>query len=110
MRGRVPAWKRSETQRRHEDDNGGAEGPPGRRELRWNPQNGPTVHALLSSSEYDRATGSNDYQAKPTVEEITLMGKINRLSTGHSEAAFRARNAPPYLRVPILEYAWRIMR
>lgn len=74
------------------------------------PRNGPTVHALLSSSEYDRATGSNDYQAKPTVEEITLMGKINRLSTGHSEAAFRARNAPPYLRVPILEDAWRIMR
>lgn len=74
------------------------------------PRNGPTVHALLSFSEYDRATGSNDYQAKPTVEEITLMGKINRLSTGHSEAAFRARNAPPYLRVPILEDAWRIMR
>ena len=74
------------------------------------PRNVPTFHALLSSSEYDRATGSNDYQAKPTVEEITLMGKINRLSKGHSEAAFRARNAPPYLRVPILGYAWRIMR
>ena len=74
------------------------------------PRNGPTVHALLSFSEYDRATGSNDYQAKPTVEETTLMGKINRLSTGHSEGAFRGRTPPPYLRVPILEQAWHIMR
>lgn len=58
------------------------------------PRNGPTVHALLSFSEYDRATGSNDYQAKPTVEETTLMGKINRLNTGHSEGAFRGRTPP----------------